>query len=509
MSYQYVGEDEHTFRVRHPDGSDFTIAKQAIGESVHKRIKSLEPIKMADGGIVPDEYFSIDDTDKKKKESTPFQIDPVSEAEARYPAGGPPQDVVLSDAIARPMAAPAAAAPAPIAQPSNPAAPTQTAGNMSEPYIQAFAQKESGIQDMATAQAQASQAQAKVYEDQANQIAQVQKQYQNEHTKIDAEHKQIVDAVMNNKIDPNRFIGSMSTGNKVLAAISVALSGLGSGLTGKENMAMGVIQKSIDRDIEAQRMELGKKQTLLSENVRRYGDLNTATQATMLQMNAMTQAKVSQAAARSGSVQAQAQAKMMLGDLGLQAAALKEQLAQKQVRAAAMSGSPISHTQAMSLPEEDRKRLVKAGDKYVAVPDENRAKKATEMLVDHNAVMSDLDKLISLRSKFGSETIPSATKAEMKTLATSLRLKLKEQKKLGTLDKGSQEVLDQLVADPTSFGFVSGQYDALKSSINRETQSGLKQLGVSDTNFVGAESPQIATRNGVQYKKVAGGLQRI
>ena len=46
---------------------------------------------------------------------------------------------------------------------------------------------------------------------------------------------------------------SKALGNKLLAGIGLALSGIGSGLTGQPNLAMDMLQKTIDRSIEAQK----------------------------------------------------------------------------------------------------------------------------------------------------------------------------------------------------------------------------------------------------------------
>lgn len=354
MKYHFAGEDDHVFKVRHPDGSEFHIAKHALGPEMHKRIKALEPLKMADGGMVedelPSEYSQImsEQPEAMPQASAPinpngFVAEPVSEMEARNPAQAaePYQDVTL----------PETAAPAP-----------QMSGAMpssgQDAISQAFAQKESAISGMAAAEQQKSKEMAAVYEDQAKQMQEQQQNYAAEHAKIDAEHKQLLDAVMKERVDPNRLFTNMGTGNKILAAISIGLSGIGAGLQGPgaKNMAMEVIQKSIDRDIEAQKAELGKKNTLLSENLRRYGDLERATQMTQLQMNAIVQAKVSQIAARSGSSEAVARAKMGLADLGMQAAQIKQQMAAKQMALQGGRGDPSGLVQYL-VPEHHQKAV--------------------------------------------------------------------------------------------------------------------------------------------------------
>lgn len=67
---------------------------------------------------------------------------------------------------------------------------------------------------------------------------------------------------MNAKVDGDRLFGDMSTGNRILAAISVALGGIGAAMTGKDNMALKIITDAIDRDIDVQKANIenmGKK----------------------------------------------------------------------------------------------------------------------------------------------------------------------------------------------------------------------------------------------------------
>lgn len=54
-------------------------------------------------------------------------------------------------------------------------------------------------------------------------------------------------------VDPNHYLHNMGTGNKMLASIGLILGGVGSGLTGQPNAALGMLNKAIDNDIEAQR----------------------------------------------------------------------------------------------------------------------------------------------------------------------------------------------------------------------------------------------------------------
>ncbi len=54
-------------------------------------------------------------------------------------------------------------------------------------------------------------------------------------------------------VDPQRYLTNLGVSGRTLASLGVALSGLGAGLTGQPNMAMEILQKNIDRDIDSQK----------------------------------------------------------------------------------------------------------------------------------------------------------------------------------------------------------------------------------------------------------------
>lgn len=109
--------------------------------------------------------------------------------------------------------------------------------------------------------------------------------------------EQMIHDILSTKIDPNRFWSEASTGQRIAGAIGMLLSGMGSGVTGQQNLAMDVINKSIERDIAAQHANLGTKNTVLSYYRQRSQDdigakmlsvaLAKDTVAAQLQKNAM------------------------------------------------------------------------------------------------------------------------------------------------------------------------------------------------------------------------------
>lgn len=58
------------------------------------------------------------------------------------------------------------------------------------------------------------------------------------------------------KIDPNRFWNSKSTGDKLTVGLGLLIAGVGAGLTGGPNSVIDMIEKAIDRDVAAQKVDL-------------------------------------------------------------------------------------------------------------------------------------------------------------------------------------------------------------------------------------------------------------
>lgn len=130
------------------------------------------------------------------------------------------------------------------------------------------------------------------------------------------------------EIDPNRYWNSRDSGAKMRAGIGIMLSGL-SGAS--HNMAMDVIQKNIDRDIDSQKANLGKKQTLFSDNLRLLGEKTSAENATRAQYEAIFQGQLAQMAAKMGNPMIQAKAAALIQESRMKQMQLMQPVAQAAV----------------------------------------------------------------------------------------------------------------------------------------------------------------------------------
>lgn len=480
MSYQYLSEDDKVYKIKHPDGSEFSVAKNALSKKMHEKIQAMKPQNMADGGFVEDKEFIEDNKNPLviepvvSNQNVPLNISPVL-----------PNEPVLQEPVISPNRS--------LAQEQ---VPQDLNTNLLKDYADNFALKESGIKQAARAESRLAKDQAIAYQNQYNQLENTVKIRDQKRDELDKEHGELIKAIQDQKLDSNRLWHNMSTGNKVLSAISVALSGIGSGLTGQPNAAMAVIQKSIDRDIEDQKAELGKKKTLLSENLRRYGDLDTANQATMLQLNALTQAKINQFAAKSNNIKAQAAAKQLTADLGLQAAALKQNLSQK--LAINQSLDPVTRQIYQKVPEKLREKAI---EEKGIIDNLNQAK--TQI----NDLITNADKAAMVGS-FGSIPGTSAAKQIDQTEA-QLRSLLQANWKGPMTDEESKKIVGPYLPSVTdNKQDVENKIKGLQDMLQRNAKP-TPILSGHSVSYQMAPAAEIKTMNGIQYQKVPGGWKKV
>ena len=132
------------------------------------------------------------------------------------------------------------------------------------------------------------------------------------------------------RIDPSHWWSSLSAGQKFLGLLSVIVSGFSGS---KDNMAMGILQKDIDQDIDAQKANYGiqknvaeSNRSLFDMNMSTFRDATAATQATQAMlwkrtaaqfdaMGALATGPIERAKAQMASFQAAGQAQQTMANL--------------------------------------------------------------------------------------------------------------------------------------------------------------------------------------------------
>jgi hypothetical protein len=180
-----------------------------------------------------------------------------------------------------------------------------------------------GILEEAKAEKAQADATAMAYQDLEARQESIKTDFEMKLAKVQQRGDLLKQEIKDSKIDPRGFWNKKDTAGKISAGIAIMLSGLGQGLAGGQNMAMQVIDKAIDRDIDAQKAELGKKESLMSMYVQEGHDLQSAYQLAKADSLSATSAQLQVIASRFAGEKAQAVALAKSGALDTQAAQLR------------------------------------------------------------------------------------------------------------------------------------------------------------------------------------------
>lgn len=298
---------------------------------------------------------------------------------------------------------------------------------------------------------------------------------------LNDEGNQLQNDIMTTKIDPFRIYSRMSTGNRVLAAVSLLIGGVSQGLLRSQtNPAWDVIQDALNRDIDAQKTELGRKQTLLSFNLQKYGRLDAATAATRAQLLNIVQAQINLAATKANSDIAMKNAELTNAQIDLEKAKLYDSLAKTTVTDDVLNTQTgIDPSMVMALPEKTRKLLVRVPNgQYYPAKDEDLAKKANDIILGLNSVEAVLNRSENILrgSSFKSPTSKEIGLAE--STQNQLLLEIKNLAMLGVLNEGDKAIIDPMLPDLKTMlnkGPEFGRIEALRSYLIDRINAALKQ----------------------------------
>lgn len=207
----------------------------------------------------------------------------------------------------------------------------------------------------------------------------------------------ISNEIRDGKIDPNAYMNKLSDGEKVGTVIGLVLSGLGSGLTGQPNMAMDFLNKQIERDIQAQTINLSKKGNLLHALQQQLGSLPAAQTALKAIYADQIAGKIAQAASKSQDPQVHARAQQAIQAMAGQVNPAMVQLAQRQAVMGALQSGQLNPAQAIPLmvPEHDRNKAFEELNKTQEVQQasaqiEQQMKKLYELTRPENRVKNPI-----------------------------------------------------------------------------------------------------------------------
>lgn len=290
------------------------------------------------------------------------------------------------------------------------------------------------------------------------------------------------------QIDPNRYWNNMSSGNKVMAAIAIGLGAVGGTFSGQGgNVALDIINKAIDRDIDAQkanalnkRQGLSDKINIYNMNMKRFGDQRLAMAATQTQMLQMANLQIQASAAKFQGAESASRAKMLQGQIMGQIAqntmAMQQMLKQKAaLEALSGGGQDLSGADLMALPKEQRELYVQGpGFRGLAYTAEG-AKAIRDSSGTVNGALHSIDKLLNLSKTNGREFLPSEAKAQAQALQAMLKGALRtEIVGPGAVNESEWKLLNDIVADPTKVMQLDGNTRVRLETLKETLIDGLR-----------------------------------
>lgn len=279
-------------------------------------------------------------------------------------------------------------------------------------------------------------------------------------------YQKTLDDMNSSTIDPDRYYKNRSTGDKVLAAIGIALGGIASGMTGQPNAASQIIRDAINRDVDAQHLDLEKKGKSLAAQGSVYSDLVGQLQNEDAARHYMTSLLLEQSKNVMDQYKTQVSTAAQKAELGKLYGAIdiqngealqkakeameKDPGVQQGIRAGVKTGQ----IDEANLSKEDRERYVKG---LGFAKDKQAADEITAAESAHKESIKLIDEIINAREKGegggkGAEVMSGSFIANQKRRAASLVLKFKDIAKLGALNEGDYDLLYGMVPkDPTAF----------------------------------------------------------
>lgn len=224
-----------------------------------------------------------------------------------------------------------------------PAAPQQQPIMSAQPNMlqQSYGNQVQGLATQAGAESKLGKGEEAAATDKVAKAQQLEQAYTQNLAHLDEQRKKISDDIEAGHIDPDRYANNLGTSGRIQSAIGIFLSGLGTAaMGGQGNPALDFFNKQIDRDIESQKVNLSKKQNMLSALDHQFNNLNDSTNAMRVIYADKYAADIAKAAAASKDPMAKGRAQQLIGQLQGQYAPLMQQMALKQT---VMQGEQSGH----------------------------------------------------------------------------------------------------------------------------------------------------------------------
>lgn len=200
-------------------------------------------------------------------------------------------------------------------------------------YEEGLASQQKALEDMAFMEATKANLERDYLAKQEIIKQQKLEEYETKLNTIQEKRQALAKEILEGREDPNRLWHSMDAGRQFGAIAGIMLSGIGSAIAGRggQNAALAIFQKAIDRDIEAQRQDLGRKKSILSDYIAQGVELRDAFKLASAEMKENVALHLSKIAAEVGGPAAKIKADMDAAKLNMAAAKEREDVLSKSI----------------------------------------------------------------------------------------------------------------------------------------------------------------------------------
>lgn len=300
-------------------------------------------------------------------------------------------------------------------------------------------------------------------EDRERVMAQRDQRVRDWNTRMDKMEKDI----MNHEVDPDHYWGSISTGSKIVASIGIALGSFNK----NGNMALDIVNKQIERDVDAQKANLHKKETMYSRNLERMRNEEDAYKQTVADMYHLAASQLALTAAQFGSAEAAVAGQKLVQQYKLESvkrsddlqnswakrylelATARRQYAEIQVMNAKANGS-AGGSNWLKVPVIVRQPdgTEKVDYQFMRTATTASDLKAREVVSSGESFLTLLDKYAELAERNPHGGTPFAEETEaMGRLREQIRFALSTAEKQGVIREGEAERYDRMIPDASSF----------------------------------------------------------
>lgn len=414
--FKLAAEGPHHYEIHDErDNSRFNVAKSALNLNMHA---NLSKIKKLSDGTSKEDFLA---TERRLRGDAPAQDQDLGLMAdvpdvSQNPTTPPPMMASMQPtSLMEPTRANAAALGQPLAPEVNPQGlatiptqastpPPQGAATPSAPLNpldemnKAFELEKTGITGEAAAKKAGFTQQEAAYQDHLDDLEDSKADHDKRLGDLNDRSDALFKAAQQ-EVNPNKYWGDKSTGSKIGISLGILLGGIGQGLShSTHNMAWDALQDNINRDIQSQKDNIGQKNNLYHMNLAKTRNEQEAWNQTKADMLSITAAKINQTAAQIGTPLAEAEKQKLLAKVGMEQAAVHQQMAGAGIAKQAMTqGIPVEGLPYLN--EKQRENMVRLPNGLMADAGNSKNRELyNENTAAGMSLMSEMNRLKQLNT---------------------------------------------------------------------------------------------------------------